>query len=780
MESKLLVEGIPPLPLERELTVVGESLNRRDGIEKVTGRAKYSGDVSLPGMLYGKILRCPHPRARIRKIDTSEAENLPGVKALLTKDNTAGWRTYWYVVPQIAFPECITYEGQEVAAVAAEDADIARKALELIEVEYDILHPMTDAEATLKGPIPDRVADEEYPGSDLFDRKQYVIRRGDMKKGFEQADLVIEETYTTHPQYHGTIQTRACIANWDGQTLTVWDALQGVWNSKKTLALSLGLAPEKVRVIVQYLGGGFGSKSSAQRISFYAARLSMVTERPVKMELTRREEFLAHPRRQDCKITFKMGAKRDGTLTAIFQRAVVNVGAGASKANYFANRIIWTTSHLYACPNAYLEQIGVFTNLQLTGPQRGPLNMPAIFALESHIDKMADALDMDPLAFRLKNYANYGITPPAVALLSEEEEKIPYSVKNLDECMKLVAERIGWQDKRRSKTGNRGPLKRGVGMASFVANQGVGMNPFAANADIEIDHDGSIRLYVGVVDIGAGQLTILPMIAAEELGVEVDDIEVLGGDTKDTRYAPSGHASRITPEMGPAVLQAAAEARNQLFRLAAPLLEAKVEDLQSLTGQIFVKSEPDRSMSFKDACHRIEPRKPVIGRGSRRSNPDYPMFATFGAQAVELEVDIETGAINILKVVAAHDFGRAINPKLCVSQIYGGIEFGLGYALTEEGLFDPRTGKLLNPSLHQYRVPTSLDIPPIDAHLIEHEDAYFAYSAKGAGENTNTPTPAAIRNAIYDAVGVWLTELPITPDKIIQALKQKKETEALR
>lgn len=328
-KNKLLVKGTPPTSLEREFTVVGKPFDRIDGVEKVTGRAVYSGDLKLPKMLFGKILHCPHPRARILKIDTSKAEQLPGVQAVLTKENTKGWRTYWYTVPQIAFPECITYEGQEVAVVAAEDITVAQQAIGLIDVEYEVLPPMLDAEETLRNPPLPYVADEEYPGRDLFDRKPTVIKRGDIGRGFSEADVTIEETYTTQASYHGTIQTRVCVANWDGQNLTVWDSTQGVWNSKDVLAKSLGLNPENVRVIVKYLGGGFGSKAWCQRISFYAAKLSMLTGRPVRMERTRGEEFLNHPHRQNCKIFLKMGAKRDGTLTAIYERAIVNIGAAA-------------------------------------------------------------------------------------------------------------------------------------------------------------------------------------------------------------------------------------------------------------------------------------------------------------------------------------------------------------------------------------------------------------------------------------------------------------------
>jgi xanthine dehydrogenase YagR molybdenum-binding subunit len=779
-ESKLLVKGTPPPSLDREFTVVGKPLNRRDGVEKVTGHAKYSGDLKFPKMLYGKILRCPYPRARIIKIDTRRAEALPGVKAILTKENTKGWRTYWYKVPQLAFPECITYEGQEVAAVAAEDITIAQKALELIDVEYEVLRPMLDAEDTLKNPVPPMIADEEYPGSEIFDRKTYVIKRGDIEKGFKEAEVIVEDTYTTQASYHGTIQTRACIADWDGKNLTVWDAIQGVWNSKETFAQSLGIPTENIRVIVKYLGGGFGSKAWSQRISYYAAKLSIMTGRPVRMERTRAEEFLAHSRRWDCKMYMKMGAKKDGTLTAVYQKALVNIGAAALEENYYCIQIIWHTSNLHACPNVYLEQTGVYTNRQMTGPTRSPLNMPAIFALESHMDRMAEALGMDPLQFRLKNYTNYCCVGTDAAILpdsavSDNEIRIPYSSKNLDECMTLATQAMGWERRKSLNNEVQGTKRRGMGMASYLVFQGVGFRPYTAYADVDIYHDGTIALHIGVVDIGGGQQTIFPMIAAEELGVHADEVSVIFGDTKDTPYGPSCHGSRATPELGPAVLQAAAEAREQLFELAAPMLDAEGEELQSKYGQIYVKAAPSRSIPFKVVCRKINPEKPIRGSGSRAPNPNSPMFSTFGAQAVEVEVDIETGQVDILKATAANDFGRAINPKLCISQIYGGIGFGVGYALSEEGLYDPKTGKLLIRDLVGYGMPTSLDIPRIEAFLTETEDPYFAYSAKGAGENTNAPTPAAIRNAIYHAIGIWFNDLPITPDKVIRAIRKKRE-----
>ena len=549
-----------------------------------------------------------------------------------------------------------------------------------------------------------------------------------------------------------------------------------MWNSKGAFAKSFGLDPERVRVIVEYLGGGFGSKAWSHRISYYAAKLSMMTGRPVKMEQTRAEEFLTHPHRYDCKIHLKMGARKDGKLTAICERALLNIGTAAANNNYNPNRIIWQTSNLYDCSNVHLEQIGVFTNLQQTGPTRAPFNMPSLFALESHIDRMAEATGMDPLAFRMKNYKTHASTHAKSALMGQEV-KVAWSNKRLDECMRQATAAIGWE--RRKVIGNSalGPRKRGIGMASFIAHQGGGIPPNTAHADVKINHEGVVSLHVGVVDIGGGQRTIFAMIAAEELGVEAANVRVVYGDTRDTRYAPSCHSSRCTAETGPPVLQAAAEARQKLFRIAAPLLGAASGDLDSRHGEIYLKSNPARSIPFKTVCAKIDPDDPIHGSGSREINPDDPIFSSFGAQAAEVEVDTETGEVTILRMTAAQDFGRAINPKLCISQITGGIEFGVGYALSEEGIYDRKTGKMLNTNFHQYRLPTSLDMPSIDAYLVESRDPYFAFDARGGAEVTNTPTPAAIANALHNALGVWFNELPITPDKIIEALRAQKKEE---
>jgi CO/xanthine dehydrogenase Mo-binding subunit len=756
--------------LDRGFSIIGKAVDRVDGLEKATGAADYTGDLRLPDMLYAKCLRSPYAHARIKRIDSKRAETLPGVRAVIHKDNCPGWKTYWYLIPQQAFPEIVTYVGQEVALVAADDIDTAQSAVGLVEVEYEPLPHLLDVDQAAKPdaisvhPLdePDptcRRAPSDPPVGNIFNGKPDILRRGNVEKGFAEADIILEETYTTSFQYHATLQTRCAIADWDGELLTVFDSGQGVWNAKLNLSKSLNLPLDKVRVITKYMGGGFGSKAAAQRSAHYAARLAMLAKRPVRLELTRPEEFVSHPHRFSAKKWLKIGAKKSGVLTAVQGKGLVNLGTGGTFGNQ-GEKLAEHPFTLYECPNAHLEEYGVYTNAQMTGYMRSVMRVMSNFFLESHMEHLAAALNMDPLDLRLRNYTIWG----------NQEKKTPYSAKNLRRCMHLASEAIGWDRRKELTESNRHTdLKRGIGIAAYIYD-GVGADPYDASADVVVRSDGTVELLAGIVDIGGGQSTIFRMIAAEELGVTFDRVRIKYGDTENTKYAPGTHASRMTAEMGPAVLQAAAEARQQLFTVAALMLDARAEDLRSENDMIYAKHMPSRQISFEEVCHALGPEGQVQGSGSRAPNPTDIVLRTFGAQAAEVEVDVETGSVKVLRVASAHELGRALNPKLCVSQHYGGIIMGLGYALLEDPAFDSKTGVMLNPDLHQYRTPTSLDTPEIIAFNVEAEDPYFAYSAKAIGEATMVPTPAAIRNAIYHAAGIWLNALPMTRDKVLDAL----------
>jgi CO/xanthine dehydrogenase Mo-binding subunit len=768
--GRLLVHGDVPPPLGRDLAVIGRSINRRDALEKVTGQAVYSSDMTLPGMLHAKILRCPHAHARIRRIDTSRAATLPGVHAVLSLENTRGWHTYWYMIAQPAFPEEIAYAGQEVALVAAETVDIALHALGLIEVEYEVLPAALTPREAMKPDAPRvPVLDVERPREGNVQQPIYLRARGDVDRGLAEADVVSESHFTLPTQYHVDIQTRCCIADWDGLRLTVYEASQGVWNVKRELAKSLGLEEDRVRVVVQNMGGGFGSKAGAQRVVHYAARLAMLAGRPVRLELTRPEEFLSHPRRYAGEVTMRLGARRDGTLTAIDAEIVLDIGSGSLYAGKYT-MTLHQISELYRCPSVRVRIVAVYTNTSPTGPQRGVLDPIATFSTEAAIDDLAARLGMDPLALRMKNYAE------DFQGLDDTTPALPYTSKHLDACLATVADAIGWADRDRLAADARGSVRRGVGIAAYCIERG-GYAPFSAKADVVARPDGSVEVQAGVVEIGAGQITILPMIAAEELGLPAERIRIHHGDTDGTHYAPSSHASRITSEVGPAVLQAAAMVRGRLFELVAPQLEVSPLDLVAVDERIHVRGVPARGLSFTAACALMsEPE--IRATGSRAPNPDDVIFRLFGAHGAEVLVDVETGELRVVRIVCSHDIGRPINPKLVESQQYGGAVMGLGYGLYEEAELDGKTGVLLTPDVHQYRVPTALETPAIEARNVESEDAFYPYSAKPVGEAPLVGVMPAVRNALRHALGFGIDALPLTPARILEAIAARRSADA--
>ncbi len=766
--GRLLVHGEVPPPLGRELSVIGRSIDRRDALDKVTGAAIYSSDMTLPGMLHAKILRSPHAHARIVRIDTRRAAALPGVHAVLSLENTRGWHTYWYMIAQPAFPEEIAYAGQEVALVAAETVDIAAQALALIEVEYEVRPAALTPRDAMKPDAPRvPVLDVERPREGNVQQPVYLRARGDVERGLSEADVVSESRFSLPTQYHVDIQTRCCIADWDGGRLTVYEASQGVWNVKRELAKSLGLEEDRVRVVVQNMGGGFGSKAGAQRVVHYAARLAMLAGRPVRLELTRPEEFLSHPRRYAGEVTMRLGARRDGTLTAIDAEIVLDIGSGSLYAGRYA-MTLHQISELYRCPSVRVRIVAVYTNTTPTGPQRGVLDPIATFSTEAAIDDLAARLGMDPLALRMKNYAE------DFQGLDDTTPALPYTSKHLDACLAAVADAIGWSERDRLKAEARGPVRRGVGIAAYCIERG-GYAPFSAKADVVARPDGSVEVQAGVVEIGAGQITILPMIAAEELGLPPERIHIHHGDTDGTHYAPSSHASRITSEMGPAVLQAAAQVRGRLCELVAARLEVSPLDLVAAEERIYVRGVPERGMSFTEACALMDGPE-IRATGSRAPNPDDVIFRLFGAHGAEVEVDVETGELRVLRIVCSHDIGRPINPKLVESQQYGGAVMGLGYGLYEEAELDGKSGVLLTPDVHQYRVPTALETPVIEARNVEREDAFYPYSAKPVGEAPLVGVMPAVRNAIRHALDLGIDTLPITPARILEALAARKKT----
>jgi CO/xanthine dehydrogenase Mo-binding subunit len=759
--SRLPVQGDVPPPLGRALTVVGTPVDRRDAYEKVTGRADYSSDLSLPGMLHAKLLRCPHAHARIRRLDVSKAAALPGVHAVLTRETAPEWCTYWYMIPQPAFPEEIAYAGQEVAAVAAESIDVARAAVDLIEVEYDVLPAAITPEEALRPGAPlVPTLNFQLPREGNVQQPVYHVTRGDVAAGLAEADVVRESRFVLPTQYHVDLQTRCIVADWDGRRLTVHESSQGVWNVKRELARSLGLAEDDVRVVVKYMGGGFGSKAGAQRVVHYAARLAMMAGRPVKLELTRPEEFISHPRRYAAQVTMRLGARRDGTLTAIDADVVLDIGSGSLYAGKYT-LILHQIWELYRCPNVSVRITAVYTNTPPTGPQRGVMDPIAALAMEGAIEDLAASLGQDPVAVRLRNYADRAPgTPP-----------LPYSSKYLDRCIEAVTRAIGWERRGEARRAP-GPKRRGIGMACYCIER-AGYAPFDARADVVVRRDGTVELRAGVVEIGGGQVTVLPMIVAEELGVRPERVRVHYGDTDGTHYAPSSHASRITIEVGPATLQAAALARRQLFALVAPRLGVDPDRLVAAHDRIGVRDDEARSMTFDEACTLI-PGGELRATGSRAPNPTDVVFRAFGAHAVEVEVDEETGEVKVLRFVTSHDIGQPLNPKLVESQQFGAVVMGLGYGLYEEAEMDRKTGVLLNVDVHQYRTPTALETPRIETMNVVGHDPYYPYSAKPVGEAPLIGVMPAVRNAVRHALDVEINELPLTAARVLEALRARR------
>jgi xanthine dehydrogenase YagR molybdenum-binding subunit len=738
-------EGLTAWAAQAPLRFVGRRTQRIDGPERVTGKAPYTFDVELPGMLYGKILRSPHPHARIKHINTERAKQLPGVRAVLSSQNTPkiSFRRQTFI-----FDEIVRYVGDEVACVIADDEEIAQDALELIEVEYELLPFVLDPEEALRPNAP-----KLHPDGNLLGGQPEVYQRGDLAQGFAQADVVIERTFRTQCALHNCMEPHGSVALWEGDSLTVWDSTQHIFGVREGLARLLGLPLHKVRVIKKYMGGGFGSKNNLGKYTVIAALGAKATGRPVKIILDRHEENLATGNRPATIQHLKIGAKRDGTLTALELKAIVAAGAYC----------LWPPSvggparQLYACPNLKTEQYTVFTNTGPLSAFRAPGYVEGTFALESIMDELAKELGMDPLELRLKNYTEIDQTTGR-----------PYSTKGLREAYERGAKLFGWERPlpNTEKRAGGGPKRRGFGMASQIWS-GNGMPP--AYAIVKVNPDGTATVITGTQDIGTGTKTVLAQIAAEELGFPIERISVEIGDTQLGLYAPLSAGSMTVASVGPAVRVAAHEARQQLIDVAAQVLEVPRESLTIADGLL---SSPalQKPIAVHDVLKNLE-NFMIIGRGAREPNPEDVTVNTFGAQFAEVTVDTETGEVRVERIVAVHDSGRVINPLTLSSQIEGGIIQGLGYALFEQRVVDQNTGVVVTDNLESYKVPTALDVPEIVFEMVDRPDPRANnLGAKGVGEPPIIPTAAAIANAVADALGVRIYELPLTRERILQAL----------
>ncbi len=757
-EETVVVERDEPKPWEagREFDIVGKPLNRVDGRERVTGAARYTYDIHPAGMLFAAVLRSPHPRARIKSVNTSKAERLPGVRAVLSLNNAPD--IPWYAGASKLFDDEVRFIGDEVAAVAADDHDTARDALGLIGAEYETLPFVADIEAAARPDAP-----QIHPqGNVLKDDNGHegeLYSRGDAARAIKSADVVVECTYRTPTALHNSLETHGAVAMWEGDELTIWESTQAIFLVRSRVASVLNMPVNKVRVISEYTGGGFGSKSGPLKQTVIAALLARSTGRPVKLMLDRREENLLAGNRGQTIQKLKLGAKRDGTLVGTDVEVLFGVGAYGTWTPVVAG----PAQELYKCPNVRTHTVGVRTNFGTHSSFRAPGFVEGTFAFESAVDELCEKLGMDPLEFRRKNYAP-----------RDQAANQDYTTKYLLECYDKAAALMGLDPKatlpRQGSLGSKGAWRRGIGIASQTWGGGGGP---PAHAYVRINPDGTVEVMSGTQDIGTGTKTALSQVVAEELGVKMKDVRFRLGDTQTGPYAPTSWGSITIPSVGPAVRSAAQDARQQLVDIASYFMEVPAKRLVVREGAITIEGRVESRRLIRDILSELGDYM-ITGKGFRGPNPPQPL-RTWGAQIAEVEVNLALGQVRVLRVAAVHDVGRVINPKGLASQLYGGILQGMGYAITEERIVDEGSGSALNPNLEEYKVPTIMDIPQMLAEGVDKPDLQANHiGSKGSGEPPIIPTAAAITNAIYNAVGVRVREIPVTSRRLLDALAEQQ------
>jgi len=736
-----LVEGKDLKGWTRDTTIVGARTPRIDGAQRVTGRARYTQDVVLPGMLHARFLRSPHARARVDRVDASRALTAPGVRGVLHRFNApkAAFRG-----EETIFRAEVRFIGDEVAAVCADTAEAADAALRLIEVEYEVLPHVVDLE--------DAIAD----GAPRLEEKGNVSvsgshSRGDAKRAIEQAAIVVDATYRTSTQLHNSLETHGAVAHWDGEHLTVWESTQHVFGVRQGLQAALGIPYSRLRVICDYMGGGFGSKGGIGKYTIVAALFARQTGSPVRCVFTREEENLAAGNRSATLQRVRVGWKR-GRISGLEHTSWSNSGQGRWVADPTG-----PTNTLYDIRDLTTKSYRVVTNAGALSAFRAPGYVEGTFALEAALDELADKAGVDPLALRRTHHARV-----------DGVMRTRYTQKRLLECYDIGAEAIGWS--KRKAGGTRGSTphrRRGIGMASQIWFGGGGPPAYAT---VHLNPDGTAVVRSGTQDIGTGTRTILAQICAEELGIRVADVRVDIGDT-DAPYGPISAGSLTAASVGPAVRLAAADAREQLLGAASGLMEVRKTELRVEGGKIVSKGARKPIKEIFDELANYT----VIGKGSRFPNPAKVSLNTFGAHFVALEVDTGTGEVFIEKIVAVHDIGRIVNPMTAASQVEGGIIQALGFALTEERVLDRRSGRVLNADLEEYKVPTVRDVPPIVVRFTDVPDTRANnLGVKGLGEPPIIPTAAAIANAISNATGARPRTTPMTPRRVLAALAERE------
>ncbi|UCE40980.1 MAG: xanthine dehydrogenase family protein molybdopterin-binding subunit [Candidatus Aminicenantes bacterium] len=715
---------------DKKFKLIGKHIKRIDGKKIVTGKAPFTQDIKLKGMLIGKILRSPHAKAEVLSIKLDVAKSLSGVKAaiLMIRGN-------------------IQYAGQMVAAVAAVDEKTADKALELIKVEYK--------------PMPFVVIEEkarEEGSPQVHDKRPNVEQRrgysrGDVEAGFGKADVVIERTYKTAVEIHQTAETHVSIAKWQGERLTIWDSTQAIHSVRDQLAEVLQIPASRIKVIKQYMGGGFGSKLGLNEQTVAASMLAKETNRPVKVMLTRKANSLCVGNRPSTFQTYKGGVKKDGTITAL--SLLSHTSGGIRGGDRSSEPMI----DVHKCENAKVEDYNIYMNTGPSKPTRAPGLVQGTFGLEGFIEELANEIGMDPLEFRKKNYTtkNRGGTG------------IPYSSKGLDKAYEIGAKQIGWHKRNKVPGEGKGRIRRGIGMAAGIW---WGAGSPGTLADVKLHPDGSVEAVCGTQDIGCGTRTHMAIVTAETLGLEPKDITVKLGNS-DYPWAPLSGGSLTTPSVAPALRDAALKAAEHLKGMAASKLKVSASSIVCENFTFQEKGNPKNATPFKEVLGDLS--HEIVFHGERKGLPEGYAYNTFGAHFAEVEVDTMTGMIKVIKVVAVHDSGRIINKLTAESQVIGGITQGLSTALFEQRIMDNETGRMVNPNLRDYKIATSMDIPEIVPLFVDSVDPRInILGTKGLGEPPRIPASAVIANSVYNAIGIHIREIPMTPDKVLQALKEKE------
>jgi CO/xanthine dehydrogenase Mo-binding subunit len=773
-----------------QLNFVGKSCKRKDGPDKVTGRAVYSEDVKLPGTLIGRILRSPHPHAKIVGIDTSKARALPGVKAVITVEDTKGIKHGFVETPRYPADQevlargKVVHVGEEIAAVAAVDAITAQRALALIEVEYEILPAVFEAEKAIDPQAPKihashpKVAEKESY-SNIGGKT--VGGWGDVEQGFAQSDYVREDRFESQVRTHGYLESQVTLAHWENDKLNVWTSSMGTFIKRAKLAKVLDLPYSAVRVHKSYVGGTFGGKIDLHSHEYCACRLSMLTGRPVRIVASREEVFSAYRHAQPLIVEVKTGVKKDGTIVAQQVRVINNGGAyrGSGVVVIF---LAWGFAMApYRCPNLKYEGYSVYTNNTVRAPQRGHGCPKVRFAVESQLDMIAEAIGLDPIAIRLKNARHPGEDLPN----GDNVHK-----GGLLECIRVAAEKsdlIGRYGQARKKPDG-GRIRRGIGIGVSAYFGGSLIYPNGSGVIVKMNDDGTAVVLTGAIDVGQGAETVIAQIVAEELAIGMDDVKIIASDTDVTPMDIGAWISGMTYVTGNAARQAAGNAREKLLLVAAEQMELPVEALWVENKAVFNRRKPQQRLSYAEvyaasvATHRGDT---IIGEGfwrTMRDEPTHPSLATtkgrwtenyaFSAQVAEVEVDLETGEARLVKALTVHDCGFPINPALVKGQIDGQVSMAMGHAFMEEVII--KNGYTLNPNWLDYRMPTIHNmVTSEEADVITEEYRVGQpYRTKEVGEGLIAGILAAMANAVYDATGVRLHSTPFTPERILNGLKE--------